>query len=495
MDAPHENGERASGGCLPRVVIVGGGFGGLYAARSLARAPVAVTVIDKHNHHLFRPLLYQVATGLLSSDKVAAPIRSILRRQKNVTVLMAEVAGVDTRARVVLTREGVVEYDYLVLATGIEYNYFGHDEWKALAPGLASVDDADRIRGKILTAFETAEGLAASGKADASLLHELLTFVQVGAGTAGVEMAGTMAEMARMALARDFRHIDPRSAHILLFDAAPRILPTYSEGLAEKARRHLEGLGVEVRTNAKVERVDEHGVVVNGERIRSRTVLWTAGVVASPAGRWLGADVDKAGRIKVNPDFSVPGHPDVFAVGDTASLAAYTRSLLGVRSTAPELLPGVAQVAIQGGRYVARLIRRRVNGERSPKPFWYWDKGNMAIVGRTFAVADLKHVRFSGFAAWLLWVGIHLYFLVGFANRLLVTLQWAISFVTRRREVRILPLSRAEIAGADSGRQTVVSPDAAFEPSGSGRPRLAVAPITTRGGGSDPRSNQKGSLR
>ena len=275
MDTSHENRERVSDAQLPRVVIVGGGFGGLYAARGLARGPVTVTVVDKHNYHLFRPMLYQVATGLLSSDEVAAPIRSILRRQKNVTVLMEEAVGVDPRARVVLTREGTVAYDYLILATGIEYNYFGHEEWKALAPGLASVDDADRIRGKILTAFESAEKLAASGKADAGVLHELMTFVQVGGGTAGVEMAGAMAEMARMALAKDFRHIDPRSAHILLFEAAPRILPTYPEILSEQARRHLEQLGVEVHTNARVEQVDRHGVIVNGKRIASRTVLWT----------------------------------------------------------------------------------------------------------------------------------------------------------------------------------------------------------------------------
>jgi NADH dehydrogenase len=442
MDAFHEIRQPVSHAHFPRVVVIGGGFGGLYAARGLARAQVTVTLVDKRNYHLFRPMLYQVATGLLSSDEVAAPIRSILRRQKNVTVLMAEVVGVDPNARVVLTREGAVAYDYLVLATGIEYNYFGHEEWKALAPGLASVDDADRIRGKILTAFESAEQLAASGTADASILHELLTFVQVGGGTAGVEMAGTMAEMAQMALAEDFRHIDPRSAHILLFEAAPRILPTYPERLSEKAHRHLEQLGVEVHTNAKVERVDERGVIVNGERIASRTVLWTAGVVASPAGRWLDVDVDRAGRIKVNPDLSVPGHPNVFAVGDTAATTAHTRSLFGVRSLTPQLLPGVAQVAIQGGTYVARLIVRRVNGKRPAKPFWYWDKGNMAIVGRTFAVADLKHVRFSGFTAWLLWAGIHIYFLIGFANRMLVTLQWAVSLVTRRRGVRILPLAR-----------------------------------------------------
>ena len=266
-----------------------------------------------------------------------------------------------------------------------------------------------------------------------------------------------MAEMARMALAADFRHIDPSSAHILLFEAAPRILPTYPEELSEKARRHLEHLGVEVHTNAKVERVDEQGVIVNGERIASRTVLWTAGVVASPAGRWLDVNVDKAGRIKVNPDLSVPGRPNVFAVGDTAEITAYTRSLFGIRSKKPELLPGVAQVAIQGGTYVAGLIRRRVNGERSVKPFWYWDKGNMAIVGRTFAVADLKHVCFSGFTAWLLWAGIHIYFLIGFANRLLVTMQWGISFVTKRRGVRILPLAQADMTDADTDRQTVRS--------------------------------------
>ena len=461
MDTSHENRERVSDAQLPRVVIVGGGFGGLYAARSLARAPVSVTVVDKHNYHLFRPMLYQVATGLLSSDEVAGPIRSILRRQKNVTVLMEEVLGVDPLARLVFTGESTLQYDYLVLATGIEYNYFGHEEWKGIAPGLASVDDADRIRGKILTAFESAEKLAASGKADAEVLHELLTFVQVGGGTAGVEMAGTIAEMSRMALAKDFRHIDPRSAHILLFEAAPRILPTYPEELSEKARRHLEHLGVEVHINAKVERVDEQGVIVCGKRIASRTVLWTAGVVASPAGKWLGVDVDKAGRIKINPDLSVPGHPNVYAVGDTAAITAYTRSLFGIRSKAPELLPGVAQVAIQGGRYVASLIRDQVNGKHSAKPFWYWDKGNMAIVGRTFAVADLKHVRFSGFTAWLLWLGVHIYFLIGFANRLLVILQWGISFLTKRRGVRILPLAQSEKVHADMGRQTVKSPDAA----------------------------------
>lgn len=254
---------------------------------------------------------------------------------------MAEVVGVDAHANLVLTREETIPYDYLILATGIDYNYFGHEDWRDLAPGLASVDDADRIRGKILTAFESAEQLAASGKADPATIQELLTFVQVGAGTAGVEMAGTMAEMARMALAEDFRHIDPRSARIVLFEAAPRVLPTFPERLSEQAHRHLEKLGVEVRTNARVERVEEDGVIVDGERIASRTVMWTAGVVASPAGRWLGVAVDRAGRIQVNPDLSVPGHPNVFAVGDTAAITASTRSLFGVSSETPQLLPGV----------------------------------------------------------------------------------------------------------------------------------------------------------
>ena len=280
----------------PRVVIVGGGFGGLYAARGLARSPVSVTIIDKHNYHLFRPMLYQVATGLLSADEIAAPIRSILRRQTNVDVLMSEVINVNPERQTVQTREGEMHYDYLILATGITYNYFGHDEWKELAPGLDSVDDADRIRGKILTAFETAERLAAAGRENAKEVEARLTFILVGGGTAGVEMAGTIAEMARLALKGDFRHIDPRSAHIILFEAASRILPTYPAHLSERARKHLQKIGVDVRTDAKVETVDAAGVIVNGERVASQTVLWSAGVVASPAGRWLGAETDRSGR-------------------------------------------------------------------------------------------------------------------------------------------------------------------------------------------------------
>ena len=431
MSSRNEANQAAS---RPRVIIVGGGFGGLYAARGLAGSLVSVTIIDKHNYHLFRPMLYQVATGLLSADEIAAPIRSIVRKQKNVDVLMAEVTGVDPKTNTVQTRESELSFDYLILATGITYNYFGHDEWKELAPGLDSVDDADRIRGKILRAFETAERLAAEGD-DASdeEIRGLLTFILVGGGTAGVEMAGTIAEMARLALKGDFRHIDPRSAHILLFEAAPRILPTYPEQLSQSAQVHLQRIGVDVRTHAKVEKIDAAGVIVNGERINSQTVLWSAGVVASPAGRW-----------KVTADFSVPGHPNIFAIGDTAAIVAPSRSLFGIRRKEPELLPGVAQPAIQEGKFVASVIDRLVQGQQPPSPFWYWDKGSLAIVGRTFAVADLKPFRFSGVLAWMLWLGIHIYFLIGFANRLLVMLQWSVSFWTKRRGVRIFPLERGE---------------------------------------------------
>jgi NADH:quinone reductase (non-electrogenic) len=434
----------------PQVVIVGGGFGGLYAARGLADAPVRVTIIDKHNYHLFRPMLYQVATGLLSADEIAAPLRSIVRHQKNAEVLMAEVVGVDAENQMVLMKDGGLHYDYLILATGIHYNYFGHDDWKEIAPGLDSVDDADRIRGKILIAFETAERKASEGSADPQEIRDLLTFILVGGGTAGVEMAGTIAEMARLALSGDFRNIDPRSAHILLFEAAPRILPSYPEKLSVRAHEHLQQIGVDVRTNAKVENVDADGVVVNGQRIGSRTVLWTAGVVASPAGRWLGAETDRAGRVKVAADFTVPGCPNVFVIGDTAAVVAPTRNLLGFRK-GPQPLPGVAQPAIQEGKYVARIIRRRVTGQSPPPPFWYWDKGNLAIIGRTFAVADLQFVRFSGVLAWLMWLGIHIYFLIGFANRLLVMLQWGVSFWTKRRGVRIFPLDRTLFP--DTGRE------------------------------------------
>ena len=424
---------------LPRVVIVGGGFGGLSAARALRNAHLNVTLIDKRNYHLFRPMLYQVATGLLSGDEISSPLRSVFNRLKNVQILFDEITNIDSEQRIVHLRRGALPYDYLILATGIQYNYFGHDEWRHVASGLESLDDADLIRGKILRAFERAEEMASIEGAGTEDIRRQLTFALIGAGTVGVEMASTLAEMSRIELVRDFRNIDSASARILLYEAGPRILPTYPETLSSKAQRHLEGLGVEVFTNARVTNVDADGIVVRGQKVPAATVLWGAGVVASPAGRWLGAETDKSGKVIVEPDFSVHDHPEVFVIGDTAHVVAPVRNLLGIKSRTPMLMPGVAQPAIQEGKYVADVIRRRVTGRAQPKPFWYWDKGELAIVGRAYAVADLRLVQFGGFLAWLVWAAVHIYFLIGFANRLFVSLQWGIAFLTKRRRVRILP--------------------------------------------------------
>jgi NADH:ubiquinone reductase (H+-translocating) len=334
------------------------------------------------------------------------PLRSLERSSTD------GVSGIETEKRLVHLKQHVVPYDFLALATGIQYNYFGHEEWRRTAPGLESLDDADR---------------------------QLLTFVLVGAGTVGVEMASTLAEKSRMALAHDFRHIDPRSAGILLYEAAPRVLPTFPEVLSAKAQRHLESLGVKVYTNTRVTNVDAAGIVANGERVLAGTVLWSAGVLASPAGRWLGAAMDKSGKVIVNSDLSVPGHPEIFAIGDTAQVVAQARNLLGMKAKGPMVMPGVAQPAIQEGKYVAGLIRRRVQGQRPPAPFWYWDKGDLAIVGRTYALADLRFLRFTGFSAWIVWAAVHIYFLIGFANRFIVILQWGIAFLTKRRQVRVFP--------------------------------------------------------
>jgi NADH dehydrogenase len=424
---------------MPCVVIVGGGFGGLAAARALRNSPVRVTLVDKRNYHLFRPMLYQVATGLLSADEISGPLRSIFSHQRNVDVLLDEVTGIDAGQRIVHLTRGELQYDFLILATGIQYNYFGHDEWRHFAPGLESLDDADMIRGRILRAFERAEEMASIEQARSEEIHRQLTFALVGAGTVGVEMASTLAEMSRMALAHDFRHIDPTSARILLYEAGPRILPTYPEHLSTKARRHLESLGVEIYTNARVTQVDSEGIIVGGKRVQAGTVLWGAGVVASPAGRWVGVETDNSGKIIVGPDLSVPGRAEIFAIGDTAHVVAPARNLLGIKSTSSMVMPGVAQPAIQEGEYVGKLIRRRVTGQRDPEPFWYWDKGDLAIVGRTYAVADLRLARFAGFPAWVLWALVHVYFLIGFTNRLFVLLQWGLAFVTKRRRVRVLP--------------------------------------------------------
>ena len=427
---------------VPHVIIVGGGFGGLSAARHLRGVGVRVTLIDKRNYHLFRPMLYQVATGLLSDDEISGALRSILSHQENVAVLLDEVKGISPKQHIVHLKHRDLAYDFLVLATGIRYNYFGHDEWRQFAPGLESLDDADVIRSKILLAFERAEAVGSTPQAREQFsieeIRRLLTFVLVGAGTVGVEMASTLAEMSRMALAHDFRHIDPRTARILLYEAGPRILPTYPEALSRKAQRHLESLGVEVFTNARVTSVDSDGIVVGGQKIPAGTVLWGAGVVASPVGQWLGAETDKSGKIMVEPDLSVRDHPEVFVIGDTAHVVAPARNLVGFKSRTPMLMPGVAQPAIQEGKYVADVIRRRVAGRPQPEPFWYWDKGDLAIVGRTYAVADLRFSRFAGFLAWMLWAVVHIYFLIGFANRLFVLLQWGLVFLTKQRRVRVL---------------------------------------------------------
>jgi NADH dehydrogenase len=436
------------------LVIVGGGFGGLSAARALRGAPVRVTLIDKRNYNLFRPMLYQVASGLLSDDEIAGPLRSILSHQENIDVLLDEVTGISAHERIVHLKERDLAYDFLILATGIRYNYFGHDEWRRFAPGLESLDDADVIRSKILLAFERAEAIASTsqtrGADPTEEIRRLLTFALVGAGTVGVEMAGTLAEMSRMALAHDFRHIDPTSARILLYEAGPRILPAYPEALSRKAQRHLESLGVEVFTGALVTSVDSGGIRVGGQRVPAATVLWGAGVVASPAGKWLEAETDKSGKIMVQPDLSVRDHPEIFVIGDTAHVIAPVRNLFGIKSPTPMLMPGVAQPAIQEGKYVAGVIRRRVEGNAEQRPFWYWDKGELAIVGRTYAVADLRFSRFAGFTAWLIWAVVHIYFLIGFANRLFVLLQWGLAFLTKRRRVRVLPTTESESPSAQN---------------------------------------------
>ncbi|WP_376793803.1 NAD(P)/FAD-dependent oxidoreductase [Thermogemmatispora sp.] len=409
---------------LPHVVIVGGGFGGLQAARALGKAPVRVTVVDRTNHHLFQPLLYQVATAALSPADISAPIRHVLRRNKNTRVLLAEVTGIDVEnKRVLLDERGErsLTYDYLIIATGAGQNYFGHPEWAQYAPGLKTLEDATRLRRQILLAFEAAEM-----ESDPDRQRALLTFVLVGAGPTGVEMAGAIAELAHKALASDFRHINPHSARIILVEAAPRILLSFPPELAEKARRALNRLGVEVRTSAPVEAVDENGVVIAGEYLPAKTIIWTAGVAASPAGRWLKAEMDRAGRVKVNPDLSLPGHPEIFVIGDTAHVEENG-----------QLLPGLAPVAMQEGRYVARAILQRLAGQEPP-PFHYVNKGNLATVGRAWGLLQIGKLRLTGFLAWVLWLTVHIFYLIGFRNRVLVLFQWAWAYLTFQRGARLI---------------------------------------------------------
>jgi NADH dehydrogenase len=411
---------------LPRVVIVGAGFGGLQAAKALRHAGVRVTVIDRQNHHLFQPLLYWVATAGLSPADISSPIRSILHRQKNTEVMMAEVTGIDLEQQRVLMGEHAVPYDYLVLATGAHDNYFGHPEWEQYAPGLKTITDATSIRRKILLAFEAAEI-----ESDPRKIRSLLTFVLVGAGPTGVEMSGAIAELAHKALASDFRHIDTRSTRIILVEAAPRILSTFPASLARKTKRKLERMGVEVRENSPVTQVDEHGVTIDGEYIEAHNIIWSAGVSASSAGRWLGAETDRAGRVKVQSDLSLPGHPNIFVIGDTATVMQDGKQL-----------PGVAPVAMQEGRYVASLIMQRIAGKEQHKPFRYFNKGNLATVGRSYALVDLGFVKMTGFFAWITWLVVHIFYLIGFRNRMVALFQWAWTYLTYHRGARLITLER-----------------------------------------------------
>lgn len=412
---------------LARVVVVGGGFGGLAAAKALRGTPARVILIDRTNHHLFQPLLYQVATSVLTPSQIATPIRSILRNQKNTTTVMGEVTGVDKDQKCVIVsdadRQNVpISYDYLILATGASHSYFGHNEFAEFAPGLKSLADAEAARNKILQAFELAEA-----EEDPTRHRDLLTFVLVGAGPTGVEMASALAILVRNTLKSDFRRIEPASARIVLVDMAPRVLGPFSENLSKAARQRLEKLGVEVRLGHSVDLIDDEGVVIAGERIASKTVIWTAGVAPSPAGKWLNVETDRAGRVRIQKDLTVPGHPEIFVVGDTASLDQNGKPL-----------PGVAQVAIQQGRYAGKLIHGRVLGNPAPGPFSYFDKGSMAVVGKGFAVLQTGKVQVSGLGAWLTWAAVHLQFLATSSLRLTVFLQWVWTYVTGQRGDRLI---------------------------------------------------------
>jgi NADH dehydrogenase len=412
----------APAGEKQRVVIVGAGFGGLSLAKGLARSAYDVTLIDRHNYHLFQPLLYQVATAALSPADIAAPVRAILRGQSNATVMLADVSGVDVAAKDVIAEGRRIPYDILVLATGAQHAYFGHDDWAPCAPGLKTIDDATYLRRRILLAFERAET-----ETDAAERARLLTFVVIGGGPTGVEMAGAIAELAKWALAADFRNIDPRSARIILVEGGPRLLPALHPSLSEKARLSLQKLGVEVRLDAMVTACSDEDVAIGSERIATRTIMWAAGVKASPAADWLGVPADRAGRVTVLPDLSVAERPDVFVIGDTAfALDADGKQL-----------PGVAPVAKQQGEYLAKLLIARANGKTLP-PFRYWDFGSLATIGRKHAVIDFGKVRLSGFVAWVMWSFAHIYFLIGFRRRTIVALHWAWSYITFQRGTRLI---------------------------------------------------------
>jgi NADH dehydrogenase len=408
------------------VVIVGAGFAGLEASKALAKTAVDVTLVDAYNHHCFQPLLYQVATAALSPADVAWPIRAILRAQQNVRVIMARVTAIDVRARRVDTTEIDLPYDYLLLATGSTHSYFGHDDWAPFAPGLKHIADATEIRRRFLLAFERAEVVE-----DEAARARLLTFVIVGGGATGVEMAGAIAEVARRTLQHDFRRIDPRKSRIILIEAGPRLLPTFPEALSDYARRSLESMGVEVALNRKVIGCGADGVTLDGGRIEAATVIWAAGVVASPAAMWIGAEHDRAGRIKVNPDLTVPGHPDIFAAGDTASIL----------DRDGKAVPGIAPAAKQMGSYVGRVIAARVQGKSSPPPFAYHHLGELAAIGRKSAVVKLGAFQLTGFLGWLFWSAVHIYFLIGLRNRFVVALNWLWSYLTFQRGARLIGIA------------------------------------------------------
>src|SRR5437016_2134762 len=409
-------------GKRPQVIIVGAGFAGLYAARALKHADAGITIIDRRNHHLFQPLLYQVATAGLSPGDIAYPIRAVLRRQKNARVLLEEAAAVDVAARQVRLRDGELPYDYLILATGAQHSYFGHDDWEPWAPGLKSLEDALEIRRRILLAFERAER-----EADESRRKALLTFVIVGGGPTGVELAGAIAEISRHVMAQDFRVIDPRQARIVLVEAGPRILPAYPESLSAKAEASLEKMGVEVLTRSLVTSVLPDAVRIGERQIQTMTTVWAAGVQASPLARSLGAPLDRPGRVLVGPDLTIPGHPEAFVIGD---LAAFLHP-------GGKALPGVAPVAIQQGRHAARNILRACQG-RPLEPFHYIDKGSLATIGRAAAVADFGRIKLSGLFAWLAWLLVHIFFLIGFRNRFVVMIDWAWAYFSYHRAARLI---------------------------------------------------------
>ncbi len=413
------------------MVIVGGGFGGLYVAKALGRAPVSVAVVDRRNFHLFQPLLYQVATGGLSPGEIASPLRVVLKGNRNTEVLLGEAIDLDVDNRRVILRDGAVPYDYLVVATGATHHYFGHHQWEALAPGLKTIENATEIRSRLLLAFERAER-----EPDPAQRRAWLNFVIVGAGPTGVELAGALGEIANDTLRRDFRHIDPREAAIMIVEGEPRVLPTFPPDLSAKAERQLIALGVRALTGARVTEIDTGGVTVSfgsrEERIAAHTVLWAAGVRASRLGKVLaeraGAPLDRAGRVIVEPDLTVPGHPEIFVIGDLSSFTHQDGNPL----------PGVAPVAMQQGRYVARLIRSRVAGHKNSAPFHYFNKGNLATVGRNKAVAEFGKLHIAGFPAWFTWVFVHLMYLVEFDNRLLVFVEWVYNYFTRNRGARLI---------------------------------------------------------